>query len=165
MEKIPKPLSSILEIKTDWKQTTNSISFWYKLTPEQYSSTFRLICHSMTEFVINIHLPNGSIRHEYEMINKIQWPPQYRKSFDTMQIEFCFKKQDKKLWNSYGSRVVGTEKKEIGRIYRDWKVVSNKTLSESVNFLVLKADQYMEIVPVGRHVEVKMNVSGKIIIL
>lgn len=78
-----------------------------------------------------------------------------------LQIEFSFTKSTGKLWNSYGSRSVVRETKSIERIYREYKIVSNTVLCEGVHLLVVRAEDYMEIVPVGRHVEVKMKVMGK----
>lgn len=157
-EKVQK--SSILKIHNDWKQTTNTITFIYKPTREQLSPIFQLIHQNDTEFLIIIHLSNGAIKHEYDMTDKIKWPPVFCKNFDTMEVEFLFTKIERKLWNSYGSRTIGIEMKNYERFYRDWQVISNTSLCENVHILVLKADNYMEIIPVGRHVSIKMTIEG-----
>lgn len=47
------------------------------------------------------------------------------------------------------------------RTYKEYKVLSNTPLGRLVHLLVLRAKDFLELIPIGRHVEVKMNVMGK----
>lgn len=137
----------------------------YKTTGDQLSPSYQLIRESPTEFVIKIHLSNGILRHEYDLSEAIEWPPMWKKNYETMEIEFSFAKLNKKLWSSYGSRIIVNETKCIERNYREWEVINNISLNETVNLLVLRSKDFMEILPVGRHIEAKMNIMGNLIYL
>jgi hypothetical protein len=47
------------------------------------------------------------------------------------------------------------------RTYKEYEVLSNTPLCKLVNLLVLRAKDFLEIIPIGRHIEVKMNVMGR----
>ncbi|XP_043274618.1 cytochrome b5 reductase 4 isoform X2 [Venturia canescens] len=159
-EEINKSGSPALNVQIDWKQTTNSISFSYKPASRKIAVAYRLTRLNGSEFVIKIHHDNTVIRHEYDLSESVNWPPMAVKNFENSEIEFSFTKCTGKLWNSFGSRSVVRETKSIERVYKEYKVISNTELCEGVRLLVVRAEDYMEIVPVGRHVEVKLKVMG-----
>lgn len=47
------------------------------------------------------------------------------------------------------------------RTYKEYEVLSNTSLCKLVHLLVLRAKDSLELIPIGRHVEVKMNVMGE----
>lgn len=149
-------------IQSDWKQTTNTISFVYKISKDQSFPGFQLIRINEKEFNIQIHTLDSITKHEYDLCNKVQWPPVWNKNFETGEISFCFSKIIGGLWKSYGSRVTVSNTKRFEKDYRSWEVVSNTVLCEAVHLLVLKSNNYMEIMVTGRHVEAKMNVMGNL---
>ncbi|XP_008547725.1 cytochrome b5 reductase 4 [Microplitis demolitor] len=153
-----KLVKSSLGIQSDWKQTTNTISFVYKISKDQSFPGFQLIRINEKEFNIQIHTLDSITKHEYDLCNKVQWPPVWNKNFETGEISFCFSKIIGGLWKSYGSRVTVSNTKRFEKDYRSWEVVSNTVLCEAVHLLVLKSNNYMEIMVTGRHVEAKMNV-------
>ncbi|XP_015113819.1 cytochrome b5 reductase 4 isoform X1 [Diachasma alloeum] len=146
-------------LQSDWKQTTNTVTFVYKPSRDQQSPNFQLTRQSSTEFTLKTQFSSASIRHEYDLDEGVQWPPTWRRNYESMEVEFTFTKTTGKLWNSYGTRTVAIDTKN-DRCYRDWEVVSNTSLCDSVNLLVLRCSDYMEVTPVGRHIEAKMSVLG-----
>jgi len=47
------------------------------------------------------------------------------------------------------------------RTYKEYEVLSNTPLCKLVNLLVLRTKDFLEVIPIGRHIEVKMNVMGR----
>ncbi|KAK0094409.1 hypothetical protein PV326_010945 [Microctonus aethiopoides] len=168
-EKLTEKLSSLKtvgknsespKIFSDWKQTTNTITFIYKSTDDKFFPNYQLIRENDNEFKIKINQTNGIINHEYDLIEGVNWPPKWKKNYDTMEIDFCFTKLTGKIWNFYGNRTIGSQIKSTERNYRQWQIVCNTILCDNINHLVLKSKDYMEIMRIGRHVEVKMDVMG-----
>lgn len=84
----------------------------------------------------------------------------WTRNFDTMEIDFTFTKQKKEIWKSQGSQTISRETNTNSRIYKEYEVVTNKPLSKLVHLLVVRAKNFLQVVPIGRHVEAKMNVMG-----
>ena len=79
-----------------------------------------------------------------------------------LQIELNFKKKNRGIWKTYGTHKVSKEKLTVEkRHYTEYEVIENTKLCKYVHFMVLKAKDYMQIIPPGRHIEVKMDVMGK----
>lgn len=78
-----------------------------------------------------------------------------------MQIDFTFMKKLKDIWKSQGIHTLLRESTTNKRTYKEYEVLSNTPLCKLVNLLVLRAKDFLELIPVGRHIEVKMNVMGK----
>lgn len=47
------------------------------------------------------------------------------------------------------------------RTYKEYQVLTNIPLSKLVHLLVVRAKDFLQTVPIGRHVEAKMNVMGE----
>lgn len=82
-------------------------------------------------------------------------------NYSLFQIDFVFCKVTPEIWKTYGTRTFSYEKTSTDRVYRDYEVVSNTPMCPIMNHLVLRAKDYLEIIPVGRHLEAKMTVMGK----
>lgn len=79
-----------------------------------------------------------------------------------LQVEIVFKKKNRGIWKKYGSFSESRDKAEsTKRTYNEYEVLENTPLCKVVHLLVLRADNYMQIVPPGRHVEAKLKVLGK----
>jgi len=78
-----------------------------------------------------------------------------------LQVDFTFIKKLKDIWKSQGSHTLSQESVTNKRTYREYEVLSNTSLCKLVNLLVLRAKDFLELIPIGRHIEVKMNVMGK----
>lgn len=82
-----------------------------------------------------------------------------------LQVDFTFTKKIKDIWKSQGNHTLLRESITNKRTYKEYKVLSNTPLCKIVNLLVLRATDFLELIPIGRHIEVKMNVMGKYIII
>jgi len=82
-----------------------------------------------------------------------------------LQIDFTFTKKIKDIWKSQGNHTLSRESITNKRTYKEYKVLSNTPLCNLVNLLVLRATDFLELIPIGRYIEVKMNVMGKYIII
>ncbi|XP_044597379.1 cytochrome b5 reductase 4 isoform X4 [Cotesia glomerata] len=151
---------SLSNIHIEWKQTSNSVTFIYKITKNQSFPGFQLIRKSPKNFDLQMYALKNIIKHEYDLCESVQWPPVWEKNFNETEISFNFSKKIGTLWKSYGSRTVVSYTKKTERDYRDWEVVSNKLLAEDVHLLVLKSTNYIEIIETGQHMEARMNVMG-----
>lgn len=78
-----------------------------------------------------------------------------------LQVDFTFTKKLKGIWKSQGNHTLSRESITNKRTYREYEVLSNTPLCKLVNLLVLRAKDFLELIPVGRHIEVKMNIMGK----
>jgi len=78
-----------------------------------------------------------------------------------LQVDFTFIKKLKDIWKSQGNHTLSQESVTNKRTYREYEVLSNTSLCKLVNLLVLRAKDFLELIPIGRHIEVKMNVMGK----
>lgn len=82
-----------------------------------------------------------------------------------LQVDFTLTKKIKNIWKSQGNHTLSRESITNKRTYKEYKVLSNTPLCTLVNLLVLRATDFLELIPIGRHIEVKMNVMGKYIII
>lgn len=78
-----------------------------------------------------------------------------------LQVDFTFTKKLKDIWKSQGNHTLSQESITNKRTYREYEVLSNTPLCKLVHFLVLRAKDFLEVIPVGKHIEVKMNIMGK----
>lgn len=78
-----------------------------------------------------------------------------------MQVDFTFTKKIKNIWKSQGNHTLLRESITNKRTYKEYEVLSNTSLCKLVNLLVLRAEDFLELIPIGRHIEVKMNIMGK----
>lgn len=77
------------------------------------------------------------------------------------QVNFIFTKKTGALWKSFGTRTTEFKEKLKERLYREYEVVSNTLLCKVVHLMVLRAKDYLELVPIGRHLEAKKSVLGR----
>lgn len=80
-----------------------------------------------------------------------------------LQVDFTFTKKIKDIWKSQGNHTLSRESITNKRTYKEYQVLSNTPLCKLVNLLVLRATDFLELIPIGRHIEVKMNIMGKYI--
>lgn len=78
-----------------------------------------------------------------------------------LQVDFTFIKRVKDIWKFQGNHTLLRESSTNKRTYKEYEVLSNTPLCKLVNLLVLRAKDFLELIPVGRHIEVKMNIMGK----
>ncbi|XP_012278953.1 cytochrome b5 reductase 4 isoform X2 [Orussus abietinus] len=148
------------QTKMDWMQTTNTITFSFRTSCNQNAVGYKLLRTSDLKFTLKIVVGKDVIVYELELAADVKWPPRWRKNPDITEIEFTFTKQKGELWKTHGAEMQSHEMESNTRQYRDYEVVSNTPLCKVVYLIVLRAKDYVELVPVGRHIEAKMNVMG-----
>ncbi|XP_051162316.1 cytochrome b5 reductase 4 isoform X2 [Leptopilina boulardi] len=155
--------SSIPNVRMNWKQTTNTIKFFYQSVINYPAANYQLtrINDSKIEITINFgYLEKDIVSHEFQLADDIKWPPQWTKNHETMEVNFILTKKTGALWKSYGTRTTEFKGKCKERLYREYEVISNTLLCKVVHLMVLRAKDYLELVPIGRHLEAKINVLG-----
>lgn len=155
--------SSIPNVRMNWKQTTNTITFLYQSEINYPAANYQLTRIEDSKIEITIafgNLEKDIVRHEFKLAGDIKWPPQWTKNHETMEVKFTFTKKTGALWKSYGTRTTEFKGKCQERLYREYDVVSNTLLCKVVHLMVLKGKDYLELVPIGRHLEAKISVLG-----
>lgn len=147
-------------IKMDWRQTSNTITLFYQTVRDYPGVSYQLSRISDSKLIFKLFFEKDIITHQLELIAEIKWPPMWTRNFDTMEIDFTFTKQKKEIWKSQGSQTISRETNTNSRIYKEYEVVTNKPLSKLVHLLVVRAKNFLQVMPIGRHVEAKMNVMG-----
>ncbi|KAG6800227.1 cytochrome b5 reductase 4 isoform X1 [Apis mellifera caucasica] len=147
-------------IKMDWRQTSNTITLFYQTVRDYPGVSYQLSRISDSKLIFKLFFEKDIITHQLELTAEIKWPPMWTRNFDTMEIDFTFTKQKKEIWKSQGSQTISRETNTNSRIYKEYEVVTNKPLSKLVHLLVVRAKNFLQVVPIGRHVEAKMNVMG-----
>ncbi|KOX69460.1 hypothetical protein WN51_06544, partial [Melipona quadrifasciata] len=73
---------------------------------------------------------------------------------------FTFTKRERRPWMNYDFRVTNVSRTAgIIRVYTEYQVVSNEPLSNLIHLLVVRAKDFLQIVPIGRHVLVQLDPS------
>lgn len=155
--------SSIPTVRMNWKQTTNTIKFFYQSVINYPAANYQLtrIDDSKIEIAISFgNFEKDVVSHEFQLAGDVKWPPQWTKNHETMEVNFIFTKKTGALWKSFGTRTTEFKEKLKERLYREYEVVSNTLLCKVVHLMVLRAKDYLELVPIGRHLEAKKSVLG-----
>ncbi|XP_011695461.1 PREDICTED: cytochrome b5 reductase 4 isoform X3 [Wasmannia auropunctata] len=147
-------------VSMDWRQTSNSITLFYQGARDYPGIYYRLQRLSGSKIIFRLIFEKHIIIHELELIADVEWPPVCKRDFDTMQVDFTFTKKLKDIWKSQGNHTLLQESSTNKRTYTEYEVLSNTPLCKLVNLLVLRAKDFLELIPVGRHIEVKMNIMG-----
>lgn len=144
------------DVNIDWRQTSNSITLFYQGIRDYPGIYYQLQRLSDTKIIFRLIFEKHIIIYELELIADVEWPPICKR--DTMQVDFTFMKKLKDIWKSQGNHTLSRESITNKRTYKEYEVLSNTPLCKLVNLLVLRAKDFLELIPVGRHIEVKMNV-------
>ncbi|XP_043254510.1 cytochrome b5 reductase 4 isoform X1 [Colletes gigas] len=147
-------------LKMDWRQTTNSITLFYQTVRDYPSISYHVRRISDSKLLFKLFFEKEVIAHELELAAGVEWPPACKRNLETMEVDFTFAKKTKGIWKSQGSHTIWREPNTNARMYKEYEVLANTPFSELVHLLVLRAKDSLELVPVGRHVEAKMNVMG-----
>ncbi|XP_068968967.1 cytochrome b5 reductase 4 isoform X2 [Bombus flavifrons] len=152
--------ANLLNIKMDWRQTSNSLTLFYQAMRNYPGMCYQLTRINNSKLIYKLCLENNIVTQELKLTGEIQWPPVCVRNFETKEITFTFTKQREELWKSYGNQTVFKETNMDSRTYKEYQVLTNIPLSKLVHLLVVRAKDFLQIVPIGRHVEAKMNVMG-----
>ncbi|XP_076228280.1 cytochrome b5 reductase 4 isoform X2 [Nomia melanderi] len=152
--------SSPLNVKMDWRQTSDSITLFYQSVKDYPSIYYQLRRISDSKLVFKLFFEKDVITHELELAAGVEWPPVCKRNFDTMEVDLTFTKKTKEMWKTQGSHTIWREPNTNSRSYKEYEVVTNTPLSKLVHLLVLRAKDSLELVPIGRHLEARMKVMG-----
>nr|XP_012235216.1 PREDICTED: cytochrome b5 reductase 4 isoform X1 [Linepithema humile]XP_012235225.1 PREDICTED: cytochrome b5 reductase 4 isoform X1 [Linepithema humile] len=147
-------------VNMDWRQTSNSITLFYQIVHKYQGVYYQLQRLSDSKLIFKLIFEKYIIVDELELIADIEWPPIYKRDFDTMQVDFTLTKKLKNIWKSQGNHTISRDTITNKRTYKEYEVLSNSSLCKLVNLLVLRAKDFLELIPIGRHVEVKLDVMG-----
>ncbi|XP_072744852.1 cytochrome b5 reductase 4 isoform X2 [Anoplolepis gracilipes] len=152
--------SDSFNVNMNWRQTSNSITLFYQSIRDFPGVCYQLERLSDSKLTFKLVFEKHIIIDELELNADVEWPPMCKKDFDIMQVDFTFIKKIKDIWKSQGDHTLSRESITNKRTYREYEVLSNTPLCKLVNLLVLRATHFLELIPIGRHIEVKMNVMG-----
>ena len=152
--------SSLFDIKMDWRQTSNSITLFYQTVCDYPGVSYQVKMINESKLVFRLVFEKDVVTHELQLSAGVEWPPVCKRDLDTMEVDFTFTKKTKEIWKSQGSHTIWREPNTSSRTYKQYAVVANTPLSKLVHLLLLRAKDSLELVPIGRHVEAKMDVMG-----
>ncbi|CAD1473023.1 unnamed protein product, partial [Heterotrigona itama] len=144
-------------IKMDWKQTVPTITFYYKMLRNCPGVSYEVAKRSDTKVAFKLIFENDILTHDLDLIGEVEWPPVCARNLETMQVEFTFTKRDKMPWMNFGEQVMCRHINDNIQSYREYKVVANEPLSKNVYMLILQSKEFVQILPLGRHVIAKLN--------
>ncbi|KAI4485098.1 hypothetical protein M0802_012748 [Mischocyttarus mexicanus] len=150
----------VSKIKVDWRQTSNTITLFFQNINDCQGIYYRLSRINDTKLVFNLSFEKDTITQVLELAGEIEWPPTWNRNYENMEIDFTFRKKNKIVWKSEGSHTLSREPITNKRTYKEYQVLTNASLCKLVHLLVLRAKDSLELIPIGRHLEVKMNIAG-----
>ncbi|XP_014468818.1 PREDICTED: cytochrome b5 reductase 4 isoform X2 [Dinoponera quadriceps] len=161
--KVVEKNSDLPNVNLDWRQTSNSITLFYQAIRNYPGIYYQLQRLSDSKFIFRLTFEKHIVTHELELIADVEWPPTCKRNFDTMQVDFTFTKRTKDIWKSQGELRENTLSRGSvanKRTYKEYEVLNNTPICKLVNLLILRAKDSLELIPIGRHIEVKMNIMG-----
>jgi len=72
----------------DWRQTSNSITLFYQGVRDYPDIYYRLQRLSDLKIIFRLIFEKHIIIHEIELIADVEWPPTYKRDFETMQVNY-----------------------------------------------------------------------------
>lgn len=72
----------------DWRQTSNSITVFYQGVRDYLGVYYRLQRLSDSKIIFRLIFEKHIIIHEIELIADVEWPPIYKRDFETMQVNY-----------------------------------------------------------------------------
>lgn len=78
--------SDLSNVNMDWRQTSNSITFFYKGIRDYPGIYYQLQRLNDAKLVFRLTLGKHIVIYELELIANVDWPPTYERNFDTMQV-------------------------------------------------------------------------------
>ncbi|XP_014599928.1 PREDICTED: cytochrome b5 reductase 4 isoform X1 [Polistes canadensis] len=159
-EKEEETDGGVSKIKMDWRQTSNTITLFYQSIDDYQGIYYRLSRINDTKLVFNLSFEKNIVTHELELAGEIEWPPTWSRNYENMEVDFTFKKKDKIVWKTQGNHTLSREPITNKRTYKGYEVLTNTPLCKLVHLLVLRAKDSLELIPIGRHLEAKMNIAG-----
>ncbi|XP_046629743.1 cytochrome b5 reductase 4 isoform X1 [Neodiprion virginianus] len=146
--------------KMDWIQTSNTITLFYYSLRDHPAAGYQLMQITDSKYHFKFCFEKDFIIHDIKLSGAVNWPPKWKRNFESMKMEITYTKKEPGLWKTFGTYKTVRERNAKQRTYREYEVVSNTPLCKLVHLIVLRTKEYLEIVPIGRHVEAKLQIMG-----
>ncbi|KAK1120128.1 hypothetical protein K0M31_012852 [Melipona bicolor] len=143
----------------EWKQTNESVTFSFQVAPSNLTLGYELCKVTDTKIMFKIILEDQAMVYELNLIDNVEWPPTWTRNLVTMKAEFTFTKREKRPWLNYGTHVL-VDAMDPGLELREYQVVSNERLSNLIHLLVVRPKDFLQIVPIGRHVIAQLSLRS-----
>lgn len=72
----------------DWRQTSNSITLFYQAVHKYKGVYYQSQRLNDSKLIFKLIFEKYIIVDELELIADIEWPPIYKRDFDTMQVNY-----------------------------------------------------------------------------
>ncbi|XP_076653578.1 cytochrome b5 reductase 4 isoform X2 [Halictus rubicundus] len=152
--------SGLANAKMDWRQTLSTVTLFYQTVKDYPGVYYQVRRINDSKLVFKLLFEKDTVTHELELAAPVEWPPVCKTNFETAEVDFTFTKKNPELWKTQGNHTIWREPITSHRSYKEYTVVSNIPLSRLVHLLVLRAKDSLELVPIGRHLQARMNVMG-----
>ncbi|KAJ8679441.1 hypothetical protein QAD02_015228 [Eretmocerus hayati] len=161
----PKPKNSPTGensmVKLNWRQTSNTVTLIYSSRADNPFGECQMRRLTQSEIGLQMCLDKtkDTVTHNIKLAADVDWPPTWHKSIELPEVQIVFKKKERGTWKSYGTSKTTQEKTDRAkRAYNKYEVLENTPLCKTVHRLVLRSQDFMQLIPPGRHVDAKMNV-------
>jgi len=77
-----------VNVNIDWRQTSNSVTFFYQGIRDYPGIYYQLQRLSDSKIIFRLIFEKHIIIHELELIADVEWPPICKRDFDTMQVNY-----------------------------------------------------------------------------
>lgn len=154
---------SCQKVRLDWRQTSLNVTFFFIVNRNlDLIDECQIRKISDLEFSIRLNLVKSQQAETFrtKVFEDLEWPPNCQRNYESSEIQLLFKKRNKKIWTNYGSYMLNLEKLSEKREYNEFQVIKNINLNKLVHSLILRAQNFIQMVPPGKHLEVKGNIEG-----
>ncbi|XP_011502582.1 PREDICTED: cytochrome b5 reductase 4 [Ceratosolen solmsi marchali] len=148
-------------IKMYYTQTASSISLFYTIPSNNPLDEVHIKKLENSELALHIYYAKTqNISYNVKLAKDVEWPPTFQERSEISE-EIVFKKKDKGIWKMQDISIISNEKRNLStRMYNKYEVLENTLLCKIIHLLILRAQNYIQVIPPGRHVEVKLNIMG-----
>lgn len=80
--------SDVPNVNIDWRQTSNSVTLFYKDTRNYAGIYYQLQRLSDSKLIFRLAFEKHVVIHEIELNADVEWPPICERNFDTMQVNW-----------------------------------------------------------------------------
>lgn len=80
--------SDLSDIKMNWRQTSNSLTFFYQAIRNYPGIYYQLQWLNDSKLMFKLTFEKYVVIHELELTADVEWPPTYKRNFDTMEVDY-----------------------------------------------------------------------------
>ncbi|CAB0042975.1 unnamed protein product [Trichogramma brassicae] len=149
--KVTAVVSKSSPIQMDWRQTTNNITFFYRVNRDEFIGEYQLQKLNSSAFCIKLNLEKADkvVLNDFKLSDEVEWPPNWKNTNEMTEVE------------TYGTLSESQENLDLQKhTYNNYSILVNSTLCEDVHLLILQAENLIQVFPPGRHLAIKMDIMG-----